>query len=475
MEKRELQELFERVKQENLSLDETIEKCYQQQQEQDLDAFRKSLLSAVGIDEYAYYTREVYPPLKKHVEQDIFSEYEKNDKAHGIIHIREVIRRSFALNDTLRLHLDKNIIYAVAACHDWGKYLDHEHHEQIAANLFYADEKMKEFFSEEERTIIKEAIQDHRSSFEDIPRSDYGKLISSADQNTRVEIVFIRSFFVGKWRTPDRDIEDFLDYTYHRLQKRYSEENPENMFFEDETFRRFLQEMRTLLKDEVAFKEKYCEVNHIFSRKARMSDYPGVSLTPIEVYTIENQESFLRQKSKEVDFHDPELKADLACLEDYCQNHDVLAMAAVQLGILKRIIYLKNTDLNKIGDDNYDEGQILINPIMKSQEGLTEYWEACASCMDNTGLVLRPYKIKLEYQDETGKKHEKSFRDFASTVVSHEYDHLNGIFHMDVAEEVRQMSAEERKVFRESLGEKRGYKVYVKKGNYQALRDEKRK
>ena len=175
----------------------------------------------------------------------------------------------------MKLGLEDNKIYAIAAFHDLGKYIDHENHEKIAANLFMQDSVMPTFFSEEERKLIKEAIEDHRSSKEDTPRTEYGKLISSADRNTRIEIVFIRSFFVGKWRTPERDVEDFLDYTYKRLSKRYGEENPENMFFEDETYRIFLHDMRELLQDEVKFKNLYCEVNHIASREHVLSDELG--------------------------------------------------------------------------------------------------------------------------------------------------------------------------------------------------------
>ena len=101
------------------------------------------------------------------------------------------------------------------------------------------------------------------------------KLVSSADRNTRIEIVFIRSFFVGKVRTPDMTVEEFLDFTFKRLSKRYGEERPENMFLEDETYRIFLNDMRTLLKDEVEFKNRYCEVNHIKSRENKVADEQG--------------------------------------------------------------------------------------------------------------------------------------------------------------------------------------------------------
>lgn len=49
--------------------------------------------------------------------------------------------------------------------------------------------------------------------------------------------------------------------------------------------------------------------------------------------------------SKKVNFNDPELHNNIVVLQDYCVQNDVLAMAAVQLGIPKRIVYVKNTNL----------------------------------------------------------------------------------------------------------------------------------
>ncbi len=278
-----LVKLFESIKQNNpeSSLDEILYQAFNKVKENDTDSFdefRTLILDANGIDEYEYYTRNVRPEVKKYVEKNIFPQYEKNDQGHGILHIREVIRRSFALKDTLKLDLDDDMIFVIAGCHDWGKYeekKDGEKHAIIAGRRFFNDKQMATLFKEKQRTTIKEAIEDHSSSLEDMPRSDYGKLVSSADRNTRIEMVFIRSFFVGKARTPDMTIEEFLDFTFKRLSKRYGEEKPENMFFEDETYRIFLKDMRTLLQNEVEFKNRYCDVNHIKSRDNKVRDELG--------------------------------------------------------------------------------------------------------------------------------------------------------------------------------------------------------
>ena len=202
----------------------------------------------------------------------------------------------------------------------------------------------------------------------------------------------------------------------------------------------------------------------------------------IEAITIQDNEPFLRQISSSVDIkNDKELMNDIDILDQFCKENKVMAMASVQLGIPKRIVYLKNTNLdiiNKIQNnsnseeiENYNEKKVLINPTILKREGLTEYWEACASCLDNMGRVLRPYKIELEYYDIDGNQKVETFEGFESTVLSHELDHLDGILHIDIAEEVIEMPANERKIWRQS----HEYKIYQKGGDYDSLRDKKKK
>lgn len=198
--------------------------------------------------------------------------------------------------------------------------------------------------------------------------------------------------------------------------------------------------------------------------------------------TIADNEPYLRQISVDVDIAtDSDLKNDIKILEQYCKENEVMAMAAIQLGIPKRLVYLKNTNLdiiNKIQTDsttdeeqNYNEARVLINPVIIKREGLTEYWEACASCLDNCGRVLRPYKIDLEYYDIEGNKHSETFEGFESTVLSHEMDHLDGTLHIDIAEEVLMLSRDERKAWRQA----HGYKIYCDVGEYDLLKQKQTK
>lgn len=199
-------------------------------------------------------------------------------------------------------------------------------------------------------------------------------------------------------------------------------------------------------------------------------------MNKLKTITIADNEDFLRQVSKPVVFPDKDLENDIKVLEQYFSQSDItLALAAVQLGIPKRLIYLKNTDLELINRKNNDqeteedrlhnEQRILINPVIVSREGLTDYWEACASCLDNLGHLKRPYKIIIQYQDINGNFHSEIFEGFESTVLSHEMDHLDGILHMDIADEVLVMTREERKIFRKT----HGYNIISKNGNFEDL------
>lgn len=169
---------------------------------------------------------------------------------------------------------------------------------------------------------------------------------------------------------------------------------------------------------------------------------------------IEEDEEYLRQISKEVDFKTDNYQEYIEDLKWYVENNDVYALASVQIGIPKRIIYIKNTnqnmELNK--DRDYNEAIVLINPEILETKGHQVFLEGCQSCqMGEKYLVCeveRPYSIKLKYQDITGNEKEEVFEEFKAVVLSHEMDHLDGILHIDRGKEIYQFTADEMKAYR---------------------------
>ena len=204
----------------------------------------------------------------------------------------------------------------------------------------------------------------------------------------------------------------------------------------------------------------------------------------LESITIENNEQYLRQSSKKVDINDPELHNNIVVLQDYCMQNEVMAMAAVQLGIPKSLVYVKNTNLEilnkRLTDEgkeetkDYNEAKVLINPEIISKEGITTFWEACASCSWYegevkkwyNGKVKRPYKIRVKYFDIEGNEHEDEFEGFESTVLCHEIDHLDGILHIDIADKIVKGTKEDRI----ELRKKEGYTIISQIGDFEQLK-----
>ena len=117
---------------------------------------------------------EVKPEIIDYVEQKILPLYKRNDAGHGIEHVTEVMKRSIEIIDDNNLAADKNIAYVVAAYHDLGCYRDRKIHEKISAEIFMQDQEIKKYFTDDERLLIKEGIEDQWASGKYEPRSIYG-------------------------------------------------------------------------------------------------------------------------------------------------------------------------------------------------------------------------------------------------------------------------------------------------------------
>ena len=118
--------------------------------------------------------------LQKYIETYILPLYEKNEKGHGIEHINYVIRRSLEFAKQFP-DINIDIVYTASAYHDIAHHIDKDNHEILSAEIFFNSIEMEQFFTLEERILIKETIEDHRTSLKTEPRSIYGKILSSAD------------------------------------------------------------------------------------------------------------------------------------------------------------------------------------------------------------------------------------------------------------------------------------------------------
>ena len=203
--------------------------------------------------------------LKKYIEKNIFPIYDKNEKGHGIEHIKYVIKRSFELVKENNLDVNYDMVYTIASYHDIGHHIDSKKHEIISAEIMSKDKNLEKFFSNQELVTIKEAIEDHRASAKDDPRSIYGKIVSSADRNNTIEDCLTRTYTYGKKLNPNATDNELYERAYDVLVNKFGEDGYAKFYFKDKQYEDFLKDIRELLKD----KKNYIEVQRNYIEKLK--------------------------------------------------------------------------------------------------------------------------------------------------------------------------------------------------------------
>lgn len=166
--------------------------------------------------------KKINVQLFNYIEKNILPIYAKNDSGHGREHIKYVVKRSIEFaNQFPNINLD--MVYTIATFHDIAHHIDKDNHEKISARLFYENEKMKDFFDGQQRTIIKEAIEDHRASLEYEPRSDYGKIISSADRNVNIISSLRRTHAYTTKHYPELDLSNIITRAYKHISQKFGD------------------------------------------------------------------------------------------------------------------------------------------------------------------------------------------------------------------------------------------------------------
>lgn len=200
--------------------------------------------------------------LENYIQAQILPEYKKNDSGHSFEHIDYVLERCFKFAEQFP-NIDCNILYTIATFHDIAHHIDKANHEKLSAEIFCDDKKMKEFFTEEERIIIKEAIEDHRASANSEPRSAYGKIISSADRSTDIDDFLRRTHAYTLKHFPICTKEEALKRAYEHTEQKYGKEGYAKHYVKDEEYENFRESINLLLSNKEKFEEKYCKTNNI--------------------------------------------------------------------------------------------------------------------------------------------------------------------------------------------------------------------
>ena len=135
----------------------------------------------------------------------------------------------------------------------------------------------------------------------------------------------------------------------------------------------------------------------------------------------------LEKVSKEVTDMNFKTKLLIEDMLDTMYETGGVGLAAVQVGVLKRIVVI---DVSPEGD----EPIILINPVIIETSGTQTDDEGCLSVPGKAGKVTRPNYVKVRAQDINMEEFEIEGEELLARAFCHELDHLEGKLYVDLVE-----------------------------------------
>ena len=158
-----------------------------------------------------------------------------------------------------------------------------------------------------------------------------------------------------------------------------------------------------------------------------------------EVLTEPNK--FLREKSLVVEEVDEDLQKLMNDMLETMYAAPGIGLAAIQVGVPKRVIVLDigwRDKLESINEKEYEKHEerknpmYFVNPVIiaKSTNNST-YEEGCLSVPGQFAEIDRPDKCHIKFLDYYGQPKELVAEGMLATCIQHEMDHLEGILFID--------------------------------------------
>ena len=142
---------------------------------------------------------------------------------------------------------------------------------------------------------------------------------------------------------------------------------------------------------------------------------------------ITEPNKILREISKPVKKVEKNEQSLMDDMLDTMYAADGIGLAAIQIGIPKRIIVM---------DISWSKGEkkpmYFVNPVIREKDKEKSiYEEGCLSVPNQFAEIERPRKCEVEYLNYEGEKKLLKAEGLLATCIQHEMDHLEGILFID--------------------------------------------
>ena len=141
---------------------------------------------------------------------------------------------------------------------------------------------------------------------------------------------------------------------------------------------------------------------------------------------ITEPNKILRQISNPVENVGRDVQQLMNDMLDTMYDANGIGLAAIQIGIPKRIIVMD------IGKEGKKQPRDFVNPVIMNKDSIKNtHEEGCLSVPEQFAEIDRPSKCEVEYLDYNGKKQLLKADGLLATCIQHEMDHLEGILFID--------------------------------------------
>ena len=149
-------------------------------------------------------------------------------------------------------------------------------------------------------------------------------------------------------------------------------------------------------------------------------------------------ESILNKVCRPVSKFDEKLHILLDDMAETLEKADGVGLAAPQVGILRRLAIVLETNVEEDEDEFVIE---FINPEIIEVSGEQTGAEGCLSVPGEYGIVTRPDYVRARAQDRNGEWFEYEGTGLTARCMCHEFEHLDGHLFLEKCE--RMLSEEE--------------------------------
>ena len=197
--------------------------------------------------------------IRDFLEREIVPLYDNFDAGHGRDHVHTVMSQSLSLASHYP-EVDTCLLLTAAAYHDLGLAFGRDEHHIHSARIVRDDQRLRQWFNEEEINIIAEAAEDHRASSGHEPRTIYGRIVAEADRIIDSETIVRRALQYGLSHEPGLDREAQYRRLMDHMLEKYAEGGYLKLWIPYGDNARRLKEFRQTLADEQAFRALFDDI-----------------------------------------------------------------------------------------------------------------------------------------------------------------------------------------------------------------------